>query len=165
MMAMFNAQTIQQQAPSLRENAKRFGLAGLLTGAVFGFVQGNGMADVLQMGALVGAVFALGGAVAGEKLTALTHKVLVKILENPAAQHESVQAEALITEEVVLDKVPDCQPMGLSHIDPTEAVCTQDSGGIETEYPLTVSRHLPPEWVSPNAAGKRPTHESSAMRH
>jgi hypothetical protein len=162
---------------------------GLLAGAVLGLAQGGGFAGMLQMGILAGGALAVSGVVAGSVLNPLADRIAgmlpgfgKKQSMDAAAQAPSLQQVAQTHDfsPPAMEPLPQQtqetgqSPSGLSHVAPevlaaTRAEANSSMAAARTgmnpyEKPVSAT-HLPDEWVSRHAAGKQPTHATSAMRH
>lgn len=180
-----------QEQASRGDNAKRYGMIGMLLGAVMGLVKGGGIAGMVQMGLLAGGAAAVGGAVAGNKLNPLTDKIMGMIpglkgkaqsKEAPAPQMEPQLEHStgpVFREVTAIQEVPTQGAAieqenfrAVESIDPAvlagaraQAGTSMDTAreGMAADAKAMSASRLPEEWVSSRGA-KAPTHEGPAMR-
>lgn len=171
--------------PSRGENAKRFGKLGLLVGAIVGLTQGGGIMGALQMGMMGAGVAAAGGAVAGNKLNPMLDKVMGMIPGFNKGQSKEKQADSGVSQEVSFEpqREPQRRDVNVSvsrenaravdSIDPALLASARENAGESLRSAgegmdpkaVPVTARGAQEWVSPDAAHKRPTHDASPVRH
>lgn len=147
-MATPIVQCLQAQTLSRYLNVKSLCGVGGLMGAILGMGLGGGMFEVLAGMTLAGGIATLSGV------------ILVRLKRKNATANVPVSQD-VPSIEANLGEIQNMvnQPAGLSCVAPEEQQKT------DVHVSMMETQHLPPEWISPNAAGKRPTHELSAMRH
>lgn len=78
-MTTSETQPQQDGKASKTQNARRYGMLGLLAGAVLGLTSGGGIFAVFKMAMVVCGASALGGMVVGNKLNPLVNKFMDKL--------------------------------------------------------------------------------------